>query len=127
MLVRRLIEAYEEEFNSIIDYTAYWYNGNSPVFESVIDDECNHARLLATRILELGELVPCYWTKPKDEPSRDARTNYKDAFDDEIKAIKMYQSLALMTKSNDSRTYSFIEGILADEQRHAEIFKRFLV
>lgn len=127
MVVKHLIEAYQSEFDAIIDYTAYWYNGNSPVFEEVIRDECDHARKLALRIVELGELVPCYWTKSKDTPSRDAQENYKDAFEDEIKAIKMYKAIALMTKSTDPRTYSLVQQILADEEEHADIFKRFLI
>lgn len=127
MIVKRLIEAYEDEFNAIIDYTAYWYNGNSPVFEEIIKDECKHARLLAVRIIELGELVPCYWPKPKDTPSRDAQENYEDAFKDEIEAVKLYESIAQVTKFTDPRTNSIVNQILDDEKRHRDIFQRFLV
>ena len=126
MIAQRLVEAYEDEFNAVIDYTAYWYNGNSPVFEEIIKDECRHAKLLAGRIIELGSLLPCYWPKAKDTPSRDQRENYEDAFKDEIEAVKLYTELALMSKSVDPRTYDLIIPILEDEKRHRDIFQRFL-
>lgn len=95
------------------------------IFKGFAIDEMKHAESLAERICYLGG-VPVQ----KATTNKRGGTSKKMIQDDlgiELKAIARYTShIKLANKAGDTTTRKLLEGILADEEGHADTFQTLL-
>ncbi len=115
-----------DELAAIMQYMGHHYEGEgmeSPgiidMFKSVALDEMKHAEILAERIAYLGG-------KPTQTPSAIKRGGalkkmVQDDLAAENGAIKQYKEhIKLCDELDDTTTRRMLEGILADEEGHAD-------
>ena len=125
-IVEALNQDRADELAAIMQYMGHHYEGEgmeSPgiieMFKSVALDEMKHAEILAERIAYLGG-------KPTQTPSAIKRGGKltKMVQDDraaENGAIKQYKEhIKLCDELDDTTTRRMLEGILADEEGHAD-------
>ncbi len=131
-IVEALNQDRADELAAIIQYMGHHYEAEgieSPgiidMFKSVALDEMKHAEILAERIAYLGG-------RPTQSPSAIKRGGklkkmVQDDLASETKAIKQYKEhIKLCSELDDTTTRRMLEGILADEEGHADGWKTLL-
>lgn len=121
-----------DELGAIIQYMGHHYTADgmeSPavvgIFKATAIDEMKHAEMLAERISYLGgEPV----TKPSDiKKGGDLKKMIQDDLASENGAIKQYKEhIKLCADEDDITTRRMLEGILADEEKHADTWETIL-
>ena len=100
-----------------------------------IDEELSHARKLANRLEELGEVPPgsmeLYFTQdelqPRDKPHTNVEEVIEGVISAEQSAINTYTELATTAEKHDDRvTRHLAEELLADEESHLDEFESLL-
>lgn len=120
------------ELGAIIQYMGHHYEGGgleSPsvleIFKKTSIDEMRHAELLAERIVYLGG-VPVQKPSPVKRGG-DLKAMIKDDLDAENDAIARYKEhIKLCTELADPTTRLMLEGILAQEEGHADTWETVL-
>lgn len=120
------------ELSAIIQYMGHHYEAEgieSPavidIFKQIAKDEMRHAEKLAERIVYLGG-VPVQ--KPTEiKRGGDLKSMIKEDLAGENDAIARYkQHVKLCADLGDSTTRLMLEGILTDEEGHADIWETTL-
>lgn len=120
------------ELSAIIQYMGHHYEAEgieSPavidIFKQIAKDEMGHAEKLAERIVYLGG-VPVQ--KPTEiKRGGDLKSMIKEDLAGENDAIARYkQHIKLCADIGDSTTRLMLEGILTDEEGHADIWETTL-
>ncbi|MBI5826478.1 MAG: ferritin [Deltaproteobacteria bacterium] len=120
------------ELAAIIQYMGHHYEAEgieSPavidIFKQIAKDEMRHAEKLAERIVYLGG-VPVQ--KPTEiKRGGDLKSMIKEDLAGENDAIARYkQHVKLCADLGDSTTRLMLEGILTDEEGHADIWETTL-
>ncbi|OGW49561.1 MAG: hypothetical protein A2Z50_00680 [Nitrospirae bacterium RBG_19FT_COMBO_42_15] len=121
-----------DELGAIIQYMGHHYTADgmeSPavvgIFKATAIDEMKHAEMLAERISYLGgEPV----SKPSDiKKGGDLKKMMQDDLASENGAIKLYKEhIKLCADEGDITTRRMLEGILEDEEKHADTWETIL-
>jgi len=121
-----------DELGAIIQYMGHHYTADgmeSPavvgIFKATAIDEMKHAEMLAERISYLGgEPV----SKPSDiKKGGDLKKMMRDDLASENGAIKLYKEhIKLCADEGDITTRRMLEGILEDEEKHADTWETIL-
>lgn len=120
------------ELSAIIQYMGHHYEAEGIESPAVIDifkatamDEMKHAELLGERIVYLGG-VPVQ--KPTDiKRGGDLKSMIKDDLEGENGAIERYKNhIKLCAELGDSTTRLMLEGILSQEEGHADTWETTL-
>ena len=133
---KRIIEILNQdraaELAAIIQYMGHHYEAEgmeSPaileMFKSTAKDEMRHAEALAERIVYLGG-VPVY--KPNEiKKGGEMKKMIREDLAAEEKAIHDYKiHVKLADELGDPTTRLMLEGILSDEEKHADNWKTTL-
>lgn len=120
------------ELAAILQYMGHHYEGDgmeSPaileVFKKTAMDEMKHAELLAERIVYLGGV-------PVQKPAAlkrggELKAMVKDDLGAEDEAIERYKGhIKLSAELGDSTTRLMLEGILSQEEGHADVWETIL-
>lgn len=120
------------ELAAIIQYMGHHYEADGPesfsvtgLFKSTSMDEMKHAELIAERIVYLGGA-------PVQKPAEikrggEVRQMVGDDLEAENGAIERYrQHIKLCDELGDSTTRLMLEGILAQEETHADNWETYL-
>lgn len=120
------------ELAAILQYMGHHYEGegiDSPaileIFKKTAVDEMKHAELLAERIVYLGG-------EPVQKPASvkrggDLKSMVKDDLTGENEAIERYKAhIKLCAELGDSTTRLMLEGILTQEEGHADTWETTL-
>jgi len=131
-LIDALNQARADELAVIIQYMGHHYMGQGMESAAILDvlkevaiTEMKHAEALGERINYLGG-------EPTQKPSPiksggTLKKMIKDNLDSENAAIANYRRhIELAIKEGDTTTRTMLEGILADEEGHADQFKTLL-
>lgn len=133
---KKIIEALNEdrayELAAIIQYMGHHYEGRGMESAGVLDtfkeisiDEMKHAEMLAERIAYLGGV-------PVQKPTTikrggELKAMIKDDLDAEYEAIERYRKhIKLCGELGDTTTRRMLEGILAQEEGHADTWETLL-
>ena len=136
MANEKIIEALNQdradELGAIIQYMEHHYMAEgleSPavmeIFKSTAVDEMKHAEALGERINYLGGV-------PTKQPSEikmggDLRKMIQDDLDGENRAISNYKAhIKIAAEEGDPTTRLLLEGILSDEEGHADTWETTL-
>lgn len=103
-------------------------------FEEHAEEECQHAQMIAKRIIELegvpvldpkkwSELARCKYDAPQDFGSVNL---LKDNIVSERCAILRYQEIAEFTNGKDFTTCDIVKKILAEEEEHEQDLQDYL-
>jgi len=127
-IVEALNQDRADELAAIVQYLGHHYTAQGlesvavvGMFKSISIDEMKHAEALGERIAYLGG-------QPTTEPSKivtggDVKKMLKDDLASEQKAIRNYTAhIKLCDQAGDVTTRRMLEGILADEEGHADQF-----
>lgn len=120
------------ELGAVIQYMGHHYEGDgleSPavleIFKKTAVDEMKHAELLAERIVYLGG-VPVQKPSPIKRGG-DLKSMIKDDLEAENGAIARYKEhVKLCDELGDSTTRLMLEGILSQEEGHADKWETIL-
>ena len=121
-----------DELAAIVQYMGHHYVGEGMESPAIVEmvkgvsiDEMKHAEKLAERIAYLGG-------EPVTQPSAiktggDLKKMLQDDLASEAKAIKNYRDhIKLCDRLGDVTTRTMLEGILSDEEGHADKFSTVL-
>ena len=131
-IIDALNEDREFELAAIMQYMGHHYEAEgleSPaiieLFKKTALDEMKHAELLAERIVYLGGTPS---TKPtKIMKGGEIRKMVSDDLSAENEAIKRYKEhIKLCDKEGDPTTRLMLEGILSQEEGHADLWETTL-
>jgi bacterioferritin len=134
---QRLIDALNQdradELAAIIQYMGHHYEGEGlesagvlPIFKKTALDEMKHAEMLAERIVYLGGTP----TQTPSEIKRggDLKKMITDDLASENGAIRNYKAhVQLAAEEGDITTRKTLEGILSDEEDHANTWETLLM
>ncbi len=120
------------ELGAIMQYMGHHYEVEGmesaavkDIFKKSAIDEMKHAEALAERITYLGG-IPVQKPVPVKRGG-DIRAMIKDDLQAEYEAIERYKEhIKLCEKYGDVTTRRLLEGILEDEEGHADIWKTLL-
>ena len=107
-----------------------------PVLIQQSEDELNHAKRLAQRIVELGgmplmnprnllEVSGCGYKEPPHDPT-DLKRLVQDVLDAESCAIQSYSKMTEKYRNIDVVTHELFEDLLKDEVEDEETWERFM-
>ncbi len=139
-IIEALIRAYNSEIETVANYIANSVNLDgvraNHIKESLqadIQEELDHAQLLAKRIKVIGGLVPGSQSLKMSQTSLQTRDDTTDVvsvirgvIDAEEGAINTYEEIARLTDGVDFATQDLAIQLLADEQEHRREFVGFL-
>jgi bacterioferritin len=130
--VELLTRAYLMEMETVANYLAGAANLDG-IRAQEVDEELGHARRLATRLNELGAVVPGSHELLREQDSFQPRADSADAegvirgvLEAEEDAIAHYRQLIEETDGVDWVTQDLAISILADEEAHRRLFESFL-
>jgi bacterioferritin len=120
------------ELAAILQYMGHHYEGEGVESPAIIDifkktalDEMKHAELLAERIVYLGG-VPVQKPAPVKRGG-EIKSMVKDDLASENEAIERYKEhIRLADEIGDSTTRLMLEGILSQEEGHADTWETVL-
>lgn len=131
-IIDALNEDREFELAAIMQYMGHHYEGEGMESPAIIElfkktalDEMKHAELLAERVVYLGGTPS---TKPaKIMKGGEIRKMVSDDLAAENDAIKRYKEhIKLCDKEGDPTTRLMLEGILSQEEGHADLWETTL-
>lgn len=139
-IIDGLIRSYWAEMETIMNYLAHSVNLDGVRAEEIkkslaaeINDELNHAKLLAKRVKELGGVIPGSMEFKPDQESLQPITDTTDVvkviqgtIDAENAAIAQYKELIKLCDGTDYVTQDLCIELLADEEEHRTLFQGFL-
>jgi bacterioferritin len=138
-IVEELQKAYWSEIETVMNYLAHSTNLDGVSAEEIkeklsaeINDELEHAKMLAARIKQLDGLVNCsdkFTANQKSLQSTEDTTDVSyvinGVLDAEKDAIETYRNIINITDGDDHVTQDLATQILADEESHKTIFEGF--
>lgn len=139
-IIDALVKAYNGEIETVANYIAQSENLDGMRAQHIksalavdIDEELNHAKLLAKRIKTIGGQTPgsmaLSMTQKTLQPpasTTDVGSVIKGVIDAEEAAIAIYQQIIKLTDGVDHPTQDLAITLLADEQEHLREFVGFL-
>ncbi len=128
--IELLNKAIAEELSAIHQYMYFHfvlddlgYDLLASIFKKIAIDEMLHTEKFAERILFLGgeiEMVPAHKVEHIREPDQMLQFAMKSEED----AVNMYNDFALeASQSRDAGTKQLFESVIADEERHFDVFQ----
>lgn len=140
-IVQTLKLAYADEIETVANYIALSTALDGVKAQEVkealaedVDEELGHARQLAQRLKEIGEIPPGslaldFQQRSLQPPSdtTNVRAVVEGVLDAEEKAVQTYRSLIEASqRGNDPVTKDLAIKILADEEKHRSLFRGYL-
>lgn len=139
-IIEALKEAYNAELETVTNYLAASINLDgvrakqiAGALDADINEELNHARLLAARIKTIGGGVPgsqaLKMTQASLQPpadSTDVIAVIKGVIEAEEGAIAVYKRIIELSDGEDYPTQDLAITLMADEQSHLREFRGFL-